>query len=90
MIDADPAAIFTTGLLANNGGSTPTIAIIPGGPAINAGTNSLAVDQNFALLTTDQRGVARLLGNTVDIGAFEAIPAPVVTANPQDQTARWV
>ncbi len=87
LIDADPAAIFTTGLLANNGGTTPTIALKPGGPAINAGTNSLAVDQNFALLTTDQRGVARLLGNTVDIGAFEAIPAPVVTANPQDQTA---
>lgn len=78
LIDADPAAIFATGLLANNGGSTPTIALKAGGPAINAGTNSLAVDNNFAPLTTDQTGRTRVINTTVDIGAYEAPALPTV------------
>lgn len=52
-------------LLRDNGGSTPTIALVPPSPAINKGKTSL---------TTDQRGVARPQGSAADIGAYEAIP----------------
>ena len=65
------------GPLADNGGSTFTHALLPGSPAIDAGSNLLAVDQDGMPLTTDQRGFARLFDSTsqgtsiVDIGAFE-------------------
>ena len=61
--------------LANNGGPTPTIALLPGSPAIDAGSVALAVDPATGLpLATDQRGAgfARIVNGTVDIGAFEA------------------
>jgi len=51
--------------LANHGGSTPTHALLPGSPAINAGTNTGAP-------ATDQRGIARPQQSTTDIGAFES------------------
>ncbi|MDB9314602.1 DUF4347 domain-containing protein [Spirulina sp. CS-785/01] len=47
--------------LGNHGGTTQTHALLPGSPAINAGTSTNAP-------TTDQRG---LLRNIVDMGAFE-------------------
>jgi hypothetical protein len=53
------------GPLQNNGGPTPTHALIKGSPAIDAGTNAGAP-------STDQRGVARPYGTNVDIGAFES------------------
>jgi len=49
--------------LANNGGTTYTQALLPGSPAINAGTNTGAP-------ATDQRNIARIL--PTDIGAFES------------------
>jgi hypothetical protein len=50
-----------------NGGNTWTFALVPGSPAINAGSN-LAV----AGIQADQRGFgARINGGTVDIGAYE-------------------
>jgi hypothetical protein len=55
------------GPLANNGGPTPTMALLPGSPAIDAGDESLSPP-------TDQRGVARPFGSASDIGAFELIP----------------
>ncbi len=67
---ADPGL----GALADNGGPTQTIALLPGSPAINAGSNALAVDPSTGQpLTTDQRGpgFARIVGGAVDIGAFE-------------------
>jgi hypothetical protein len=51
------------GSLANNGGPTPTMALLNGSPAINAGTSAGAPP-------ADQRGDARV--NAVDIGAFES------------------
>jgi dockerin type I repeat protein/polymorphic membrane protein len=78
LIDADPAAIFTTGTLANNGGPTPTVALKPDGLAVNAGTNSLAVDNTSALLTTDQRAKPRVISSTVDIGAYEVPSLPAL------------
>ena len=62
------------GTLANNGGPTQTIALLPGSPANDEGSNALAVDPITGQpLTTDQRGIgfSRIVNNTVDIGAFE-------------------
>ena len=58
-------------VLGNNGGSTLTIALVPGSPAIDQGDD----DACIALLVsgTDQRGFDRLqaAGAKCDIGAFE-------------------
>ncbi len=61
------------GALADNGGFTRTLALQSGSPAIDAGNNAEAVDQNGDPLTTDQRGSGfpRIVGGTVDIGAYE-------------------
>ncbi len=56
--------------LADNGGTTQTMALQAGSPAINAGDSA-------SCLTTDQRGNARV--GVCDIGAFEygaVLPAP--------------
>lgn len=55
------------GMLQNNGGTTPTHALLAGSPAIDAGNNLDAP-------ATDQRGFARIVGRTIDIGAFEFTP----------------
>lgn len=52
------------GGFANNGGGTYTISLLPGSPATNAGSN-------LGAPATDQRGVARPQGGTVDIGSYE-------------------
>jgi parallel beta-helix repeat protein len=54
------------GPLANNGGPTQTMALLPGSPLIDKGSNP-------ASLTTDQRGpgFARVSGPAADIGAIE-------------------
>jgi hypothetical protein len=56
------------------GGLTSTIALEPGSPAIDAGSNALDARQ-----TTDQRGpgFVRVYNGTVDIGAYELQPATV-------------
>ncbi|MGB8215004.1 MAG: choice-of-anchor Q domain-containing protein [Anaerolineales bacterium] len=55
------------GSLANNGGPTKTMALLPASPAIDAGNNSTCA-------STDQRGVARPVGAFCDIGAYEFQP----------------
>ncbi len=60
------------GTLGNYGGPTQTLPLLPGSPAIDAGSSSLAVDAQNHELTTDQRGMARVVGTAVDIGAFES------------------
>jgi Right handed beta helix region len=59
------------GGLTNNGGPTPTMALLEGSPAINAipGCNGGPA--------TDQRGVSRPQGIACDIGAFELESAVV-------------
>src|SRR6185369_7977586 len=71
------------GALANNGGPTRTHAVGAGSPAINAGSNANAVDQNGAALTADQRGSGfpRINSGTVDIGAYE-FPVPTCPTFP--------
>jgi hypothetical protein len=63
------------GPLANNGGPTQTVALLPGSPAIGAGSTALDDGQ-----LTDQRGgsLARVYNGKVDIGAYEVQPATVV------------
>ena len=57
--------------LADNGGPTQTLLPLPNSPAINAGSTALALDASGAPLTTDQRGLSRVVGSAVDIGAVE-------------------
>jgi len=59
-------------VLAHNGGATPTMRLLAGSPALNAGSNP-------ANLTTDQRGAARVVGAAADMGAFES--PPIVAGN---------
>lgn len=65
------------GPLEDNGGPTPTHALLPGSPAINAGTPARPGSVAEACTTTDQRGIARPQGVRCDIGAFEALGANV-------------
>jgi hypothetical protein len=51
----------------DNGGPTPTVALLPDSPAIDAGDDA-------ACASTDQRGVPRPQGLHCDIGAFELAP----------------
>ena len=60
--------------LADNGGPTPTVALLPGSPAIDAIPESSCLDADGKPLLTDQRGVARPQGPACDIGAFEFAP----------------
>jgi hypothetical protein len=65
--------------LADNGGPTLTIALLPVSPAIGAGSTNLAVNPDSGQpLAYDQRGpgFARVVGGAVDIGAFELQSAP--------------
>lgn len=63
--------------LANNGGATPTHALLTGSPAINAGNNCVltaggcGASDPVSGLTGDQRGAPRAVGGTTDIGAVE-------------------
>ncbi len=63
--------------LANYGGPTETMALLPGSAAIGAGA---AING----ITTDQRGYDRIVNSTVDIGAFEAQPIPLVVNTAAD------
>ena len=67
------------GPLQDNGGPTKTMALLPGSSAINTGSNALLPTD----LVNDQRGSGfpRIVGDLVDIGAFEyqtAPPAPPI------------
>jgi predicted outer membrane repeat protein len=61
------------GPLADNGGPTWTMLPLPGSPAIDAGIDT------GSLPSTDQRGLVRNLGATVDIGAVETQQSTVVS-----------
>jgi predicted outer membrane repeat protein len=65
LLTSDPVL----GPLQDNGGPTETMALLPGSPAINAGTNT-------GCPATDQRGVTRPQQGQCDIGAYES---PTVT-----------
>jgi hypothetical protein len=65
--------------LSANGGPTPTMALLPNSPAIDAG------DPVCPPPHSDQRGVTRPQGPRCDAGAFEEVqvmPAPPATGRP--------
>jgi CSLREA domain-containing protein/uncharacterized repeat protein (TIGR01451 family) len=66
------------GPLADNGGETDTMALLPGSPALDAGTNA-------GCPPVDQRGTTRPQGPACDIGAFERVvattPPPAAAAD---------
>lgn len=72
------------GPLADNGGPTLTMALLPGSPAIEAGSLVGAP-------ATDQRGVGRPQGAAMDIGAYEFEFTPrIISARFQPPSAFWL
>jgi hypothetical protein len=72
------------GPLSDNGGPTPTMALLNGSPALDAGDDALLL-RPYAL-RKDQRGFPRKSGSHVDIGAFEfqfqdspSIQSPIIS-----------
>ncbi len=66
------------GALGNYGGTTETMPLLPGSPAIDAGISGTTIP------ATDQRGLGRI--GVVDIGSFESqgfVFTPVTTSTPQ-------
>jgi hypothetical protein len=82
-VPLDPTDLTDTnpelGPLADNGGPTETMALLPGSPAIDAGVAVAGV-------TTDQRGVPRPQGKAPDIGAFELVTGAYVLLTPVTAT----
>ncbi len=66
--------------LGNNGGTTKTLALVSGSPAIDAGDPA-------STLKIDQRGAQRLnAGTRIDIGAYEATSSYLVTNTLDDNS----
>src|SRR5207249_7370449 len=63
------------GLLQNNGGPTPTMALLPGSPAIDTGKDfGIATDQRGRVRPFDFPEIANVTGGDgSDIGAFEVV-----------------
>jgi CSLREA domain-containing protein len=74
------------GPLQNNGGQTLTHALQAGSPAIDAGTPTGCIDDDAALLDTDQRGYVR--NGRCDIGAYEYDSAGAATPTSTPTTTR--
>lgn len=64
MAAVNPA--HTLGALSDNGGQVPTVALLPGSPALNAGNPATCT-------AVDARGLPRSRGGVCDIGAYETI-----------------
>jgi hypothetical protein len=82
IVEAGTLVDFGLAELADNGGPSQTMALLPGSPLIDAGDDSICAGPQVNNL--DQRGVARLLGSHCDIGAYEY--QPVVRYVKQDAT----
>lgn len=71
------------GALADNGGPTQTLALLPGSPAIDAGDDAICAaavgNPTYGAGGLDQRGITRLQGAHCDIGSYELDQAPLVT-----------
>lgn len=65
------------GPLADNGGFSLTHALLPGSPAIDAGTSEGAPEE-------DQRGVSRPQGQAIDMGAYESDDATTSIEDEQE------
>lgn len=65
------------GPLGDNGGPTPTHALLPGSPAIGAGNSAPPGSGGASCAATDQRGAQR----NCDIGAYELVMCKTVVVN---------
>ncbi len=78
LVPKETAAGIFDATLANNGGLTPTHALVSGGPAVDA------VPAGSCLLVTDQTGKSRPIDGNVDgsadcdVGAFENINPDII------------
>lgn len=74
--NSTPAGLDPGGLK-NNGGPTPTIALLPASAGVDAiptnPTNYCTLADGTTPIDTDQRGVSRLGGPACDSGAFELV-----------------
>ncbi|MCB0048647.1 MAG: Ig-like domain repeat protein, partial [Caldilinea sp.] len=64
------------------GGDMQTVPLLPGSPAIDAGNGAVCP-------ATDQRGVARPVGNGCDIGAFESRGFTLAKGTGDSQSTPW-
>ena len=76
------------GLLADNGGPTPTHALLPGSPAIDAGRSEEPADQRGLPRSVDITSVPNGTGDSSDIGAFELQSASAMSV-PSGVTLRF-
>ena len=67
--------------LGNHGGPTQTVVPLAGSPVLAAGL----VAKVPAGITTDQRGLPRVVNGKVDIGAVEVQASPLITLQPPAQ-----
>ncbi len=84
-VSANP--LLAGGAVASYGGPSQTFALLPGSPAIDAGTDSLAV-LNGVALSTDQCGNNRMQNVSVDIGAFECSGFTITVTGGNNQVAQ--
>jgi hypothetical protein len=81
------------GPLQDNGGLAGTMALLPGSPAISAGSNTVCAaaapppPSNTGAGGVDQRGVPRPQGTQCDIGAFEVVATVSALSAPSTATA---
>ncbi|HSH38803.1 MAG TPA: choice-of-anchor Q domain-containing protein [Chthoniobacterales bacterium] len=70
------------GALGKNGGTTPTMALLAGSPAIDQGLSSLPTDQRGADRRSDFSTIANVEGGDgSDVGAFELSATPSALLN---------
>jgi predicted outer membrane repeat protein len=83
-INVDPLL----GPLQDNGGSTATMALLPGSLAIDHGDPAFDPNAFAPPLITDQRGAPRLIAGRLDIGSYESEPAhfPTIDSLTDPQT----
>ncbi len=79
ILGAGPLSNYGLAELADNGGPTETMALLPGSPLIDAGDD--AVCDNSFVNNLDQRGVTRPQGGHCDIGSYEAEYRPAISGN---------
>jgi hypothetical protein len=69
------------GPLADNGGPTQTMTLLPGSPALDAGATVGSGPAGNPVPATDQRGVPCPQGSGVDIGAVEVVAGYATVVN---------
>ena len=81
-----PVVDARLGMLGDNGGPTPTMAVLSDSPAIDQGRSSLSTDQRGVARRFDVTSVANAEGGDgSDVGSFELVtsdPLPTPSPNP--------